>query len=83
MLVESFDAQPIMELLDEDPFAASGIEHAGAGGKGAKIAPRKRQLQRVGRIVVPVGTGRAMVLAARRVFTGRRLGPGHFPHWRG
>ena len=36
MFIESLDAQPIVELLDEDAFAASRIEHARAGGR----APR-------------------------------------------
>ena len=83
VLVEAFDFQPAGVLLDEHAFAAAGIEHARARRQRVEITRHGLELRDVGRVVVPVGAGRAVVVATRGVFAGGdvagRLGPlGHY-----
>ena len=70
VVVQAFDVEPILELFDEDAFATAGIENTEGRRQAGKIAPDIRQLLHVRRVIVPVATRVAMVVAARWVLTG-------------
>ena len=51
-------------LFDEDAFATAGVEHARVARQGVEPLPDGCQLRDVGGVVVPVGVGLAMIVAA-------------------
>ena len=77
--VEALDVQPAAVLVDEDSFAAAGVEHARAGRHRIEPAAHGFELGDVGRVVLPVRIGRSVVITARGVLAAahhRRAG-GH------
>ena len=76
--VDAGDVEASGVFLDQHAFAASGVEHARRRGQRVQITPDRFELRDVGRVVVPGGIERAMVIPSRRVLaTANHLGAGH------
>ena len=63
------DVEPSRVLVDEDALAAPGVEHARVLRQRVQVAAHGSHLRDVGRVELPGGIERAVVVAALRVFT--------------
>ncbi len=63
VVIHAFDREAVRIRVNEHALAATGVEHARAGRERVEVGPDARHFREIGRVVVPVWVGIAMVVA--------------------
>ena len=80
VVIHAFDREAVRIRLNEHALAATGVEHARAGRERVEVGPDARHFREIGRVVLPVWVGIAVVVAPDGVLAVPNISRGRGGH---